>query len=71
MLMMYLLVQTPVAVPALYALQVDPLRRFYSSLHEQIPESDMAMKWRASSCTPTSTQLGPGLLPNIWFLLSG
>jgi len=28
-------------------MQVDPLRRFYSSLHEQIPESDMAKKWCA------------------------
>ena len=32
----------------LHLLQVDPLRRFYSSLHEQIPESDMAKKWCAS-----------------------
>ena len=39
---------SPVGQVPLHGMQVDPLRRFYSSLHEQIPESDMAKKWHAS-----------------------
>ena len=28
-----------------FALQIDPLRRFYSTLREQRPDSEMAKKW--------------------------
>ena len=43
-------------------MQVDPLRRFYSSLHEQIPDSDMAKKWCG---------LAPAFVPLVTILLTG